>query len=85
MCLSLIVANSQGWQPAHPYRMKVFYFIGTAIKYKKLLTMPAGLVPANLTDTGLLRLHQEFLRPALRGGLCNMGSGWVGGAGRIKY
>jgi len=64
--------------------MKDFHFILTAIKYKKLLTMQAGLVPANLIDTGLLRLHQGFLRQALRGGLCNRGSGWAGGAGRLS-
>jgi len=46
--------------------------------------MQAGLVPANLIDTGLLRLHQGFLRQALRGGLCNRGSGWAGGAGRLS-
>jgi len=68
-----------------PYRMKDFYFIVTAIKYKKLLDMPACLASANLTDTGLLRLHQGFLRPALRGGLCNRASGWVGGTGRLNY
>jgi len=41
--------------------------------------MPADLAPATLTATGLLRLHQGFLRPALRGELCNRGSGWAGG------
>jgi len=47
--------------------------------------MQAGLTSATLTGMGLQRLHQGFLRPALRGGLCNRGSGWAGGAGRLKY
>jgi len=65
--------------------VKDFYYIVTAIKYKKLLNMPAGLVSATLTDTGLLRPHQGLLRPALRGGLCNRDSGLAGGAGRLSY
>jgi len=38
------VPNDPGWQLTRSSRMKDFYFIVNAIKYKKLLDMQEGLV-----------------------------------------
>lgn len=67
-CFPRLTHNGQGLQPTRPYLVKDCCFIINANKYKKLLNMQADLASENLRDTGLLRLHQGFLRPALRGG-----------------
>jgi len=50
--------NGLGWQPARPGRVKgCCYIIVNVIKYKKLLNIIAGLLPAIVIGSGLLRLR----------------------------